>query len=329
MSSIDDQFSGPIFVVGMPRSGTKLLRGLLNSHSRVGIPLNETEFLPYLERHWPQFGDLSRRDRFEAFYRWITGTFYFQNRLREHGKRIDLAMWYLACQDDFSLPNVFEQLIRHDAAVPSEGIWGDKSPSYLAHIEILKRVYPRAKIIHIVRDVRDYVLSMEKAFGKDRRRAAQRWVNTIRQAQRAAQSFAKDVHELQYEALLDNPREELEEICSFLGVVFEEQMLKLSRAPENLGDTAGETEIVAGNYGKYIEQMSEAERIEIEKIAAAMLQKLNYSCSYQGPVVALSKAELRRLQLRDAYCLIKKDSQRNGWVNTIRSRVGHFIKLRS
>ena len=35
----EKKWDGHIFVVGMPRSGTKLLRGLLNGHSKIGIPL--------------------------------------------------------------------------------------------------------------------------------------------------------------------------------------------------------------------------------------------------------------------------------------------------
>ena len=38
-----EYFRGPLFIIGMPRSGTKLLRGLLNGHSRVAIPSCETE----------------------------------------------------------------------------------------------------------------------------------------------------------------------------------------------------------------------------------------------------------------------------------------------
>ena len=50
-------FDGPLFLVGMPRSGTKLLRGLLNEHSQIGIPLNETEFLLFERRCVPERGN--------------------------------------------------------------------------------------------------------------------------------------------------------------------------------------------------------------------------------------------------------------------------------
>src|SRR5262245_12693694 len=41
-------WEGPMFIVGMPRSGTKLLRGLLDQHPRIRILQTETEFLPFL-----------------------------------------------------------------------------------------------------------------------------------------------------------------------------------------------------------------------------------------------------------------------------------------
>jgi hypothetical protein len=323
-----NQFSGPVFVVGMPRSGTKLLRGLLNAHSKIGIPLNETEFLPYLDRHWPQFGDLSRRDRFESFYKWITATFYFQNRLKEHGEKIELSTWYLMCKDDFSLPNVFEQLIRHDANVDEGGVWGDKSPSYLGYLPVIKRLYPDAKIIHIIRDVRDYVLSMEKAFGKDRKRAAQRWVDTIYKAKNDMDSFQRDVLEVQYEDLLQDPSNVLREVCGFIGLSYEESMIHLEKSTENLGDTVGEIGIIAGNFGKYQHKMTDVERIEIERIAKDLLLELNYTCEYIGQVQRISSSQMFRLQCRDALNLIAKDARRNGWLYTIRSRVGHFVALR-
>lgn len=41
--------TGPLFIVGMPSSGTKkLLRDLLNRHSWIAIPDNESHFIPLL-----------------------------------------------------------------------------------------------------------------------------------------------------------------------------------------------------------------------------------------------------------------------------------------
>ena len=85
-------FAGPVFLVGMPRSGTKLLRGLLNEHSRVGIPLAETEFMPHWHAQWDRFGDLSEPARFSAFYQEVTGSAYFTYLAEEQGQRFGMDM---------------------------------------------------------------------------------------------------------------------------------------------------------------------------------------------------------------------------------------------
>ena len=71
------QFTGPLFIVGLPRSGTKLLRSLLNNHPEIGIPGAESQFLPYLYRRWAQFGDLSDSAKFHNFYAYATKLPYF------------------------------------------------------------------------------------------------------------------------------------------------------------------------------------------------------------------------------------------------------------
>lgn len=318
-------FPGPIFVVGMPRSGTKLLRGLLNSHSQIGIPLNETELLPSWIRKWAHFGNLHNRDTFEAFYQYNIETFYFQNRLREHGQQIASQKWFDLCDGDFSIANVFEQLIRHDADI-HDGIWGDKSPSYLRHLPEIKAVFPQAKFIHIVRDVRDYVLSIEKAFGKNRFRAAQRWSDAILKAQKDGETFAEQYTFVHYELLVDNPEPLLRKLCDFIGVNFEEGMLDLSRPTENLGDTKGQATVVAGNYGKYKAQMSNQEIRELEELAGEALRSLNYECAFTGPSRRLEAIEEYRYHLQDIVALLRQEAQESGWRSSLRRRIGHFWK---
>ena len=111
------------------------------------------EICPIATRLWSFINDLET-------------PFTFRNRLTEHGEQIRPDVWYNRCDGDFSIANVFEQLIRHDANVPDGAIWGDKSPSYLHHIESIRAIYPTAKFIHLIRDARDYVLSLEKHLAK-------------------------------------------------------------------------------------------------------------------------------------------------------------------
>ena len=319
-------FHGPLFVVGMPRSGTKLLRGLLNEHSHIGIPLNETEFLPHWLRSWSAFGDLSSRTAFDAFYAEVIGSVYFVHRLEEHGQRISAADWHARCAD-YSPQGVFEALIRHDAAVPEDGIWGDKSPGYLAHLPALKAAFPEAKFIHIIRDARDYCLSMKQAFGKSTTRAAQRWADRISLARQQSASFAEDYAEVRYEDLVQDPAPHLRRLCSFLGRPFEESMLTLSRPTENIGSTKGEQRIVSGNTEKWRTRMPDRQRALVERLAGEVLRSLDYPVTETGRC-QVSRPHMLALQLYDGLQLTRREADKRGWPAAARFRLRLFLETR-
>lgn len=233
-------FTGPLFIIGMPRSGTKLLRGLLNEHPQIGIPAFETEFFPYWTVHWNNFGNISDYSRFKKFYGACLSVPYFIY-CASAGKLIDSRKWFELCHN-YTPAGVFEALVRHDVKALSTTnriLWGDKSPSYINHLPLLKSHFPKAKFVHIIRDVRDYCLSMNKAWGKNIMRAAQRWVDGIKEAQLSSKSFPMDYMEIRYEDLLENPEIELKKICLFLKIQFDSQMLHPSNTTENIGDAKG------------------------------------------------------------------------------------------
>lgn len=305
-------FVGPLFIVGMPRSGTKLLRDLLNRHSLIGIAGIETEFLPWLARRFARFGDLRERSRFHAFYAHMVRQNYFRLR-RERGKLIDAHSWYAACRE-FSAAGVFEALMRVEVAAAhgSARIWGDKSPSYVDDLPLLKQLYPQAKVVHIIRDVRDYCLSTHKAWGKDMLRAAQRWVDGVRKARTDAAALAGDYLELRYEDLVTAPEAELRRVCAFVGVAFEPRMLTLARPAEDRGDARGARHVVSDNYGKFSRAMSQPTLSRIEELAAPTLLACGYELALPlRPVKRLSMLELRLAHLRDAWHLVR--SNRGGW----------------
>ena len=274
-----ERFTGPLFIVGLPRSGTKLFRTLLNSHSKIRILTVETEFLPYWVKSWSSLGDLSQRPVFERFYNETLRLPYFVFQ-RQSGQCIHAGEWYESCQE-FTPAGVFEALARHDAGVglASDMIWGDKSPSYVRHLPLLKRLYPEARIIHIIRDVRDYCLSINNAWGKNMVRAAQRWSEEVATARAQGARLGDDYLELRYEDLLESPESELSRICGFLGREFEPAMCQLKEPVENLGAAVGKAEIVRGNKGKWSEKMSPRRLRRIEAIACTTLRSCGYAVS--------------------------------------------------
>lgn len=324
-----NSFNGPVFLIGMPRSGTKLLRDLLNRHSRIAIPDVETEFLPWLVVHIGKFGDLSQPRNFAKFYDRVTKFSYFT--LRKKGLRCPNAgQWHEAC-GSLDAAGVFEALIRIDvnAAPGSDVIWGDKSPSYIRHIPLIASLYHDARVIHIVRDVRDYCLSIKKAWGKDTLRAAQRWADDIMSARRTLESSEIPYAEVRYEALLADPECVLRGLCDLLELPFENCMLRLERSSENIGDAKGQTRIMSNNTGKFRERMSRQMLARIEEIAGDALVDYGYVLEMpKSTTRRLGRLEMLLAQLGDGWNLVR-DAQRKGdlW-KAILFHFRHFLTTR-
>jgi hypothetical protein len=323
--SPDDCFSGPLFLVGMPRSGTKLLRGMLNEHSQIRFADIETEFLPYWVSRWPQLMPTGSPEQFRRFYSGCLKLPFFV-QIAEQGFHIDSSEWFDACET-LTPAGVFEGLMRCCLSIPRSNrsmIWGDKSPSYIRHIALLTAQFPTARVIHIVRDVRDYCLSIHKAWGKNILRAAQRWQDDVANAQNEGRKIGTNYIEVRYEDLLADPRPTLEAIAVFAGVTFEDGMLDPGRAVENLGAARNIRTLVRSNVDKYLTQMSPELVEKIEKIAGPTLRKLGYPCVYLGAPERIAPWRLLVLQGLDGINLIKSGSVGVGLTRSVKFHLAYF-----
>ena len=315
-------FPGPLFVVGMPRSGTKLLRDLLNQHPRVGIPHAETDLLPRWADRWPSYGDLSEPAAFRAFFAAYAGSAFFTYMAEERGVHVHPADWHAACEGP-TLAAVFEALVRQTATVPADGVWGDKSPGYIARIPLIRRIWPEARVLHIVRDCRDYVLSIQRAWGKDPLRAAQRWADDVGAALDAEASAGGSVLRLHYEDLLADPERTMRAALAHAGLEWDPACLTLDRPSENLGATAGATRIVSTNTQKWRSELDPGLQARIESLAGRTLERAGYPVENPG-AARLSLVERRLAQVRDGVNLVRFDATERGWLGAARFRMRLF-----
>jgi hypothetical protein len=313
----------PVFIVGMPRSGTKLLRGLLNNHSAISLLNIETEFLPFWAKNWDRWGGNKTwsYDTFLKFYGTVTKSRYFLYKNKQK-KCIAPDVWYQNCEN-FSVAGVFEALARHDTNATEDMIWGDKSPGYIRHIPLIKRLFPDAKIIHIIRDVRDYCLSINKAWGKNMIRAAQRWADDVPKACREGMLLNQDYMEVTYEALLEDPRNILKQLCAFLDVMYDENMLILQRPTENYGDAKGKTKIVSGNIDKWKHALDIKKLYKIEMICSRQLQRKGYISSYQGPEKRIGSLRMKYFKICDGLNLLRSDRDRKMKLKSLMFHLRH------
>ena len=300
-----DEFYGPLFIVGLPRSGKKLLRDLLNENPIIGIPIMETSFIPYMIDLFgrpPRFDD---EYEFDHFYKEFTQSdfYWFFARVGRVLSKEDLGSGV----EKTSWRSIFEFILKSYAPEGrSENfIWGEKTPAYLLHMPLLKELYPEARFLHVIRDPRDHSHSCKKVFGKSLLRAAEVWREEVNAARVDSLQLGADYMEVFYESLLIDPEKVLSNVCEFLGCAFVPSMTRLTRAPEGFGDTGGQVRIVSDNRNKYLTQLTPSQVMRIEEIVCPVATATGYELENDVEFKPVEPNMLKMLTLYDGWASLK------------------------
>ncbi|MEX1193381.1 MAG: sulfotransferase [Brumimicrobium sp.] len=268
----NNKFNGPLFIVGLSRSGTKLLRDLLNRNNLINIPVIETHFIPNILKQenisLDEVEDIIKTSKFRERQQNIP--FPKRDELMSFNKIETVKDYIEAALKYYGV---------HGRQKWNEGaIWGDKTPLYLRHLDILKNEFPEGKVIHIIRDPRDRALSVKKTWNKSMLRTTEKWRCELENAQ-----FFKNetdfYFELRYEDLLASPKTKLQEICDFLGISFQHKMLELEKSSEKHGDNKQKLTVNSQNSKKFLDYNNSIIK-RIEEIAFPYLETYNYEPLY-------------------------------------------------
>lgn len=218
--------SFPLFVIGSGRSGTTLLYSILNAHPLIRLQNEANIIAPVLSRGL----DLDRLVRATEALRSIERSLPRRGRGRVFLARSEVARALAERNEPTTLVDLLGALLKGPAPRP---IWGEKSLQLGFVLGPLLALFPESRIIHLVRDPRDAVLSF-----CEKRRAgtttetqpdwplvhfyAREWYLT-HQAIEAAQPPHRLL--LRYEHLARDPQAAVARICAFLGVDFAPEML--------------------------------------------------------------------------------------------------------
>lgn len=194
------------FIVGVHRSGTTLLRMMLDSHPELAIPA-ETHFLIRL---LDNTGEWSR----EAFLQLLTQS---RNWVDFSAFAEDFCA-EIRAMPEFDLRSGLRLFYATHARMHGKPGYGDKTPRYLTVMTGIQEILPEAHFIHIIRDGRDVALSSRHLWfgpGNDLEAQAHNWVNRITAA-RAQAEYLPHYLEIRYEHLVTEPEACLEHISAFL-----------------------------------------------------------------------------------------------------------------
>ncbi len=293
---------GPLFILGKPRSGTKLLARLLGQHPDIALSISETLFIPYFLKNPSLIENLEDKSVFDNFYSIVSRGAYF-HRLRKHKTVLTSDKWYNIC-DEHSFYGVIAALLRHYSGKlhKKNSIPGDKSNNYVKNVPELKKQFPNAKFIHIVRDVRDASLSSHKAWKTNFKRYAQRWTtDSLKCSSDLGKLKDNDYIETRYEDLLSDPKTVIKDCLSILELEFFDKIIEMQQPSEKIGDAKGSKKIVSTNLNKYKNALNARQIEDIEKIALPGLERYEYDFSYKGIHRPLSDLKMKLYQGCDVF----------------------------
>ncbi len=218
-------------VVGAPRSGTTLLRFMLDAHPQLAIP-PETGFLVSLA-NLQQSGTGDAEALFQLITHYPPGAPVWPDF------QLDAQVLHreLAKLRPCDLATGVRTFYRLYAERFGKTRYGDKTPTYCEHIPAIAALLPEGHFIHIIRDGRDVALSLRPLWfapARDITSLAHYWQRLVSAGQ-AGGSKARAYMEIRYEELLLDTRRELEKVCRFLDLPFHTDMLNYwQRTPGRL-----------------------------------------------------------------------------------------------
>jgi hypothetical protein len=204
------------FIVGVWRSGTTLLHGLLNQHPEVALMFEAQPFAL-----WPRDGDYVLPKDWPQRLDYLNGTF------TRHG--LDMATLQGARQ----LRQACLDLFRAFANRWGARVIGGKSPRYHIWLPEIARIFPEASFVIIWRNPIDCCRSaasighLESFFGQ--RGVLNRTLfgsEALARGVEHLQNLGRRVHQVLFPDLMQDPQRELRQVCDFLGIPFDPKILE-------------------------------------------------------------------------------------------------------
>lgn len=190
----------PIFIIGCPRSGTTLVRVILDSHPNICCG-PETHLIKNLK---------TLKESIDKSWH-ILKTYGIQQKVLVE-----------------KLSEIFQMFPEHYVETKDKQRWAEKTPDNIFYVDFINELFPSCKFINVIRDGRDVVCSFKERWGrKTIFYAIKTWNRSIDLTYQYRTRFTKDRYlEIRYEQLVSNAEEETKKIMEFLGEPWTSELLE-------------------------------------------------------------------------------------------------------
>lgn len=299
-----------IQIIGTQRSGSNLLRVMLNQIEEISAP-HPPHVLKTFANFIEHYGDLNDPANFSLLANDIAD-FVNANPVPWSGNPINADKLIKGARHN-SLLSIYETLYKMKAEADRAAIWCCKSMFNEYYAKEIEAVGIKPFYIYLYRDGRDVAASFNRAIigPKHSYFLATNWA---RDQERALQ-VKDDVEEsrfcmIKYEDLIETPELVMRRLTDKLGLPYSANVLEYHKSIESkLTASSGELwknvdrPIIKNNHGKYRMEIHRDELIIYEAIAGEYLKKLGYTLDYPSQVISFSKDEI------DAFTTLNEQRQ--------------------
>jgi hypothetical protein len=186
-----DVMPPPFFILGSQGSGSTMLRLMLDAHPRLAVPA-ETGVMRLVTAHrWVPFWEFGGE---------------WHERLGLSGEQLDRRL------GDF-----YGGLFADYAERAGKIRWGEKTPYHVWHVDDIRRLFPDAVFVGIVRHPLGAIGSIARRFDRRIPRATMHWVGSTREIVRQAAALGDGFALLRYEELTREPEPVMRALLDWLG----------------------------------------------------------------------------------------------------------------
>lgn len=273
----------PIMLLSTERSGSNLVRSILNTHPEISAPHPLETAYPWGKVMPPE--KLNDQDVRKLLRDVLINKNYSFHPLESSVSVNDVYQVYKRLEQNHSLFDVQKSLYTVYAEEEGCSAWASKYPALWDCLDDVFDYYDDPKFVYLVRDVRDVVLSFKTSnVGKYHPYFnAKRWYDEQKKGAELLDQHDGSVHLLRYRDLLQDPESVVKSVCEFLDMEYDERMLyyyetEEAKAASESADVFENltSPIMSDNYDKFREQLPEEEIKITEKIAGDILDRFGY-----------------------------------------------------